>query len=213
MFLSSLPLSSSLSKKSIKTYFLKHKNKVASLIKKENGDPLVGLFEDQIRCLLVSCTRKNVWYAPGTACEHWTHQIKFQMSNGRIEVERLAREGPAPAWLSLWHDVGSFTCLSPLWPPPPPAHQPAFSLACVLPLSSISLVIGKFQQKVIEPVTVHPVCWLRGTKGRRVRMYRPTLDSRVRNQQPLSTPVHKHIHLPQSWAGVCVVRVKILTNA
>lgn len=58
-------------------------------------------------------------------------------------------------------------------------------------------------------------------------MYRPTLDSCVRNQQPLNTQVHKLIHHSQSWAGspslsihrdqhflegVYVVRVKILTN-
>lgn len=113
----------------------------------------------------------------------------------------MARAGPAPARLGLWHDEGSFTCLGPLWPLPPPAHQPAFSLACVLPLSSVSLVTGKFPLQVIEPVTSHPVWLLRGTKGRRVRMYRPTPDRRARNQHTLNTQVHKHTHRSQSWAG------------
>lgn len=122
------------------------------------------------------------------------------MSSGGIEVERLAPEAlPQHGWacgVTQAHArVPSFVAS------PPPAHRPAFSLAWVLPLSSIGLVTGKFQLKVAEPVAVHPLWRLWGAKGRRVSMYRPALDSCVRDQQPLSTQGHRHIHLSQRWAA------------
>ena len=85
----------------------------------------------------------------------------------------LERSSHCPHVAGPAQDVGSFVSLNPWWPLPPPTDQPAFSSSCVLPLSFMGLVIGKFQLEVIKPVTVHSVWLLWGTRGEKLRVYRP----------------------------------------
>ena len=81
----------------------------------------------------------------------------------------------------------------------PPTDQPGFSLSCVLPLSFMCLVIGKFQPKVVESVTIRPpsgevLSWVFWGNGREdeVRKCRPRLDSDVGNQIPHTRRSSQH---------------------
>lgn len=101
------------------------------------------------------------------------------------------------------HD--SVPCAGPWLCPPPATDQLARSLSCALPFSSTSLVIGKFQLKVIESVTIHPawevMSWvLWGNAGEEGQGAQTDADSAVRNRR---TP---HAHLPQRPPSAIILR-------
>lgn len=148
--------------------------------------------------MLGNCTHKNVWQAPEMVSEHCAHQIEFSNVKRKIQIEHVGKEqSPAQrGWACGVTQGHSCVLVLPRLSLLPQTSQSSL-LSCVWPLSSTSLVIGKFQLNVTEPVTIHPVqevlSWIFwGPQGKRVRMSRPTLDSDVRKQHILSTQMHEH---------------------
>ena len=138
--------------------------------------------------------------------------------NGRIRYYVLSRSNPCPR-------DGRARGVPDRQPPvlafgaSPPADQPGFSLSCVLPLSFMCLVIGKFQLKVVESVTVRPpsgevLSWVfwGNKRADEVRKYRPRLDSDVgtRHRTQPAPVFSEHPQRPV-FLGVYVLR-EILTN-